>query len=163
MGHLIKGITTEDALLPVKHHTTTVFALTRYFSSSLFLKFPVLAFVLIYSRFLSNIVPLNFPFLLLQTLDIFLATLSLTIRLALTHISVTDCVSEWRVHAVARFCTNNIRHNTEKPKSYAGPQDEGHEFFDLPTPRLIFEHSRHWPSLEEYAEQVYGANTPNAL
>lgn len=53
--------------------------------------------------------------------------------------------------------------DTEKPKSYAGPQDKGHEFFDLPTPRLIFEHSRHWPSLEEYAEQVYGANTQRPL
>ena len=52
---------------------------------------------------------------------------------------------------------------TEKPKFYAGPQDEGHEFFDLPTSRPIFEHSRHWSSLEEHAEQVYRANTPNAL
>ena len=52
---------------------------------------------------------------------------------------------------------------TEKPKSYAGPQDEGHESFDLPTPRPISKHSRHWPSLEGHAEQVYGAIMPNAL
>ena len=47
---------------------------------------------------------------------------------------------------------------TEKPKSYAGPQDEGDEFFDLPTPRPISEHSRHWPSLEDmlnrFMEQI---------
>ncbi|OCL12500.1 hypothetical protein AOQ84DRAFT_373023 [Glonium stellatum] len=52
---------------------------------------------------------------------------------------------------------------SEQPKPYTSPRNEGHEFFGIPTPRSNFEHSRHRPSLQEHAGDAQGAEMLSAF